>query len=95
MYAKRSGNLCFEMSNGKEMTGIMSTPAAKVYYVVPQEDRSHKVIVFNTEKLRAWIQDPTNVTVKNGGDKKKFVLALAKIEKIIEAGLPEEVFEIE
>ncbi|MBV1928826.1 MAG: hypothetical protein KUG81_04875 [Gammaproteobacteria bacterium] len=95
MYAKRSGNLCFEMSNGKKMTGIMTTPAAKVYYVVPQDGGSHKVLAFDTEKLRAWIQDPVNVTIKNGGDKKKFVLALAKIEKIIEAGLPEEVFEIE
>ena len=95
MYAKRSGNLCFEMSNGKKMTGIMITPAERVYYVVPQKGRSHKVLVFDTEKLRAWIQDPDNVVIKSGGDKKKFVLALAKIDKIIECGLPEEVFEIE
>jgi hypothetical protein len=32
--------------------------------------------------------------VKNGGDKRKFVLALAKVTKVMEADLPEEVFEL-
>jgi hypothetical protein len=91
--AAKTGNLCFEMSNGSKMTGIMATKADRVYYVVPNGDGA-TVYVFDTEKLRAFISDPANVTIKNGGDKRKFVLALAKATKVVEAGLPEEVFEI-
>lgn len=92
--ARRSGNLCFEMSNGTKLTGIMTTPAAKVYYVVPQR-KGHKVFVFQTEKLRAWIQNPENVVIKNGGDKKKFVLAIAKIAHVTESGIADEIFEVD
>lgn len=93
MYAKRSGNLCFEMSNGSKPTGIMTTLADKVYYVVPT-DEGAKVFVFDTEELRTYIQNPGNVKIKNGGDKKKFILALAKITDVIDNGLPQEVFDI-
>jgi hypothetical protein len=89
----KTGNLCFEMSNGSKLTGIMTTKADKVYYVVPNGG-TQRVYVFDTEKLRAFIIDPANVTVKNGGDKRKFVLALAKVTKVMEADLPEEVFEL-
>lgn len=91
--ASRTGNLCFEMSNGSKMTGIMATKADKVYYVVPNGE-SGTVYVFNTEKLRDFICDPMNVKIKNGGDKKKFVLALAKISDVVDKDLPEEVFEL-
>ncbi len=93
MYAKRSGNLCFEMSNGSKPTGIMTTMADKVCYVVPT-DEGARVFVFDPEELRTYIQDPTKVEIKNGGDKKKFVLALAKMTSVVEDGLPQEVFEI-
>ena len=89
----KTGNLCFEMSNGSKMTGIMATKADKVYYVVPN-GTAGTVYVFDTQKLREFISDPANVTIKNGGDKRKFVLALAKITKVVEAGLPEEVFDL-
>jgi len=91
--AAKTGNLCFEMSNGSKMTGIMSTKADKVYYVVPNE-ASATVYIFDTEKLREFISIPSNVTIKNGGDRRKFVLALAKITSVIEADLPEEVFDL-
>lgn len=91
--AGRTGNLCFEMSNGTKMTGIMTTQADKVYYVVPGKE-SAMVYVFDTQKLREFISEPSNVTIKNGGDKRKFVLALAKIQDVVDSGLPEEVFEV-
>lgn len=93
MYAKRSGNLCFEMSNGNKPTGIMSTPAGRICYVVPSED-VYTVFVFDPHKLREYIQDPAKVKIKNGGDKKKFVLALAKMTDIVHDDLAEEVFYI-
>lgn len=93
MYAKRSGNLCFEMSNGSKETGIMITKADKVCYVVPSED-IYTVFVFDPEKLRTYIQDPVKVKIKNGGDKKKFVLALAKMTDIVSDNLAEEIFYI-
>lgn len=93
MYAKRSGNLCFEMSNGKKPTGIMTTQADDVYYVVPNGVGKY-VYTFDTEKLREYIQKPENVIMKNGGDKRKFSLALVPIEKILKDELPESVFKI-
>lgn len=75
--AARTGNLCFEMSNGKRPTGIMETKADKVFYVVPNK-KSKMVFVFNVDKLREFIQNPENVTIKNGGDRRRFTLALAK-----------------
>lgn len=91
MYAQRSGNLCFEKSNGTKATGIMATPADKVMYVVPQNDML-TVFVFDPEKLRDYITNSPNITIKNGGDKRKFVLALAKMTDIMADSLPEEVF---
>lgn len=91
--AAKTGNLCFEMSNGTKMTGIMATKAHKVYYVVPNGE-AVTVYVFETEKLKDFISKPENVKIKNGGDRRKFVLALAKIEHVIDSELPEEVFEI-
>lgn len=89
----KTGNLCFEMSNGSKMTGIMTTKADKVYYVVPN-GQTQTVYIFDTEKLRQFISEPANVTVKNGGDRRKFILALAKVQTVVDAGLPDEVFEL-
>ncbi len=86
MRARRSGNLCFEMSNGTRETGIMETQADFVYYVVPS-DGCKMVFIFEIEKLKEYIQDPANVKMAKGGDKRKFDLALVKIEKVIADGL--------
>jgi hypothetical protein len=93
MYAQRSGNLCFEMSNGSKPTGIMTTQADLVHYVVPKKE-GYTVYVFKTSELRDYIQDSSKVKIKNGGDKKKFILALAQIDAIMLDELPTEVFEI-
>lgn len=89
--AKRTGNLCFEMSNGKRETGIMETKADWVYYVVPGK-ACKSVFVFDTKELKEYIQDPKNVSIRNGGDKKKFTLALAKISNVVADGLPKKYF---
>lgn len=91
MYAKRSGNLCFEKSNGTKATGIMTTAADCIMYVVPSDD-AYMVFVFDPKKLRDYIQNSPNITIKNGGDKKKFVLALAKMTDIMADKLPNKVF---
>ena len=89
--AGRTGNLCFEMSNGTRMTGVMETRADRIYYVVP-EGTHKKVFVFDPEKLRTYLKTSPNVTIKNGGDKKKFVLALVQIAYVIGDDLMEELF---
>jgi len=93
MYAQRSGNLCFEMSNGKKETGIMTTLADEVCYVVPYE-AGFNVFVFCPDELRTYIQDPSKVSIKSGGDKRKFILALAKITDIVEDKLPKQTFKL-
>lgn len=85
MYAKRSGNLCFEISNGKGPTGIFKTLSDQVYFVVPQEE-GFRVFDFNREKLVNWLNDPANKmhwVEKSGGDKKKFKMRLVKISAVV------------
>lgn len=94
LYAKKSGNLCFEMANNKGPTGIMTTQANSVYYVVPN-GTGKNVFVFDTEELRTYIQKSENVTIKKGGDKKRFHLALVPITKIEADKLPTETFKIQ
>lgn len=91
--AAKTGNLCFEMSNGSRMTGVMETMADIVIYAVPYKHGFH-IYMFRTQELREFITNPENVIVKNGGDKKKFVLALAKITAVVELGLPDEIFDL-
>ena len=92
--AKRSGNLCFEISNGTRMTGIMETKADRIYYVVP-DDSNYLVFYFDPEKLRTYLKESSNVTIKNGGDKKKFVLALVKISDIVADNLMKSFFTLD
>lgn len=92
--AGRTGNLCFEKSNGKRATGIMETLADKVYYVVP--GKGAKVVFgFSTAALREYLDKSDKVTIKSGGDRKKFVLALVAIADVIGDGLCEEFFTLE
>lgn len=91
--AGRTGNLCFEMSNGKKLTGILTTKADFVYYVVPSKE-GKRVYIFKTSKLVDFVQNSPRIKVKNGGDKKKFILGLAKIEDIVEDEIPEKVFDL-
>jgi len=88
--AEKTGNLCFELSNGKKLTGMLGTKAHDVYYVVPAGE-SRNIYKFELGKLREYILEPSNVTVKKGGDRKKFHLALVSLDKIVGDGVPYEV----
>lgn len=91
--AEKTGNLCFEMSNGKKPTGIMATLADYVYYVVPNGNIK-QVYVFTTSKLRNYIQQPGNARITNGGDRRRFSLALVPINKVVKDKLPRKMFEL-
>ena len=86
-YAKKSNNLCFELSNGKKDTGILSTGADVVAYVVPcKAEGRYMIFYFDTKKLRDWLaQDSSKqfISIKRGGDKKKFKMALVKITDVV------------
>lgn len=87
--SKRTGNLCFEMSNGSRKTGILETQADRIYYVIP--GKKHKnIFIFEPTKLRDYLESSNNVIIKNGGDKGKFILGLVKISNIIADELMED-----
>lgn len=94
MMAEKTGNLCFELSNGKKLTGMLETSADEVFYVVPC-GKSRRIFKFEIEKLRKYILDPLNAVIKKGGDGKRFDLALVKMHKIVEDGIPFEVVVID
>lgn len=91
--AEKTGNLCFELSNGKKLTGMLETGADEVFYVVP-DGKTRKIFKFEIAELRKYILDPLNVKMTKGGDGWKFDLALVSMHKIVEDGVPFEVVEI-
>ena len=90
--AKRTGKLCFEMSNGMRNTGVMETKADEILYVVPNDKVSKSVFVFVPEELKQYLGDSPKVKIKNGGDKGKFVLALVKMSDVLGDGLQKDFF---
>ena len=84
--ARDTGNLCFEIDNGKGPSGIASTLAKVVYYVVP-DTKTLRLYGFDAATLRAWLFDNKNshlIKVVNGGDRKAFTLLIVKLEMIAE-----------
>jgi hypothetical protein len=81
--AKRTGNLCFELANNKGATGITTTGATWVYYVVPCEGTQRLIFAFETAALRSFLDTSKCVKIKNGGDGKRFTLAIVSIKDII------------
>lgn len=83
--AADTGNLCFEMANGKgKFTGIAATKAKYVYYVVPRKDR-YSIYEFDTNSLREFLFDKANadkIRVVNGGDRRAYSLMLLSIENV-------------
>jgi len=81
-----TGNLCFEVANGKgEPTGIASTQADTILYAVPGDNGKLRVFWFKTRALRDWLFDPINsskIRIVNGGDKRAFSLMLVSIDNI-------------
>lgn len=89
--AKETGNLCFEITNKKgDLTGIASTLADKVVYIVPKSDISVVLFCFDTKALKEYLYDEANISkIKSvkGGDRKAYSLLLVPITTIIEDGL--------
>ncbi len=92
--AQKTGNLCFEMANGKgKPTGIATTKADTVVYMVPKTDSSVELYWFNTISLRYYLADSANISkirCVNGGDKKAFALLLVSTENVVLDGISKE-----
>jgi hypothetical protein len=88
--AQKTGNLCFETHNKKgKLTGISSTKAEEVFYVVPG-DKGFTLYMFLTKELKAYLFDTANVSKfrsVNGGDRFATCMLLAKREVIEEDGV--------
>lgn len=87
MMAKKTGNICFETHNKKgTLTGISSTEADEVHYVIPDEE-GFTLYMFKTEDLKAYLFDEKNISkfrsVK-GGDRRATFMLLVKRELIDE-----------
>lgn len=87
--SKRTGNMCFELANKKGKTGISKTKADYIAYVCPIK-KGFDVFLFEAGTLKSYLFDPGNspkIKIKNGGDGKRFTLALVKIDTIIKDGI--------
>jgi len=85
--SKRTGNMCFEVANNKGMTGICKTKADRIVYVCPSTDK-FEVYLFDPTTLKEFLFNPaSDVKFANGGDKKRFMLALVKKTTIISEGV--------
>lgn len=85
--SKRTGNMCFELANNKGPTGICKTKADRIAYVCPLKTGGFDIFLFEPDSLKEFLLDTKNskkVKIKNGGDGKRFVLALVKISTIID-----------
>lgn len=88
--ALKSGNICFETSNGKKLTGIFASKAKEVWYVIPTINKGiYDIFIWPRKKLVDWLlKNQSLVKAVNGGDYNKFDLMLVKreiIEKTIES----------
>ena len=95
--SERTGNMCFELANTKGLSGIGKTQAERVAYVLPV-GKGCEVFLFATATLKNFLCDTANVgkvKIKNGGDGKRFSLAIVKIHTIIEEKLALERWKIE
>lgn len=81
--SRQTGNMCFEIANGKgQITGIAATKADYIVYVVPNDD-GHTLYLFVREKLYDWLfNSGINHRIVNGGDKKKFSMILVPLDTI-------------
>lgn len=97
MMAKKTGNLCFETHNSKgKLTGISSTEADEVHYVVPTEE-GFVLYVFKTEELREYLFDVKNIDKfksVRGGDRRATSMLLVSRVLIEEDEVPHKIEEI-
>jgi hypothetical protein len=82
--AETTGNMCFEFANGKgEYTGIMSTQADVLTYVLNNKgDFSLYLFVPTIIKQYLFESNSPYIRIVNGGDKKKYSMALAPVLEV-------------
>ncbi len=97
MMAKKTGNMCFETHNKKgDLTGIASTEADEIHYVVPR-DEGFILYVFNTKSLRKYLYDEKNIgkfRMVKGGDRRATSMILVKIDVLLEDNVAHKIEEI-
>lgn len=98
--ARKTKNLCFEISNKKgEPSGIAKTKAEVVHYIVPR-DGGFTLYEFSKDDLLTYMYKPINhskdkIRIVSGGDRKSYHMMLVKIDTILEDNLPLNVEEID
>jgi len=81
--SEKSGNICVEVSNGSELTGIYASKAEAVYYVIPH-GKKFDIYIFHREDFLKYIKDnPGKFRAVQGGDNWKFSLLLIKQSEIL------------
>jgi hypothetical protein len=95
--AAKTGNLCFEMDNGKKLTGILATKANRIVYVVPNgSSEKFKLYVFSTPSLLAFVTNTDTAgrfRFVRGGDGGKFGMLLVPSSHEVIESLAEEIVE--
>lgn len=97
MMAARTGNLCFEVDNGKKATGILATNANKIVYVVPNNER-FKLYVFDKTTLLSYLcgtgpGPSSKFRLVRGGDNKRFGMVLVPLTTIEADKICEEIID--
>lgn len=88
--ALKTGNLCFEFTNGVKPTGICRSKADEIWYVVKTKKKNDYLIFkFRRAELLQYllfnsILNPGKQRILNGGDRKSFGLIIIPLETIQE-----------
>ena len=79
--SEKTGNLAFEVTDGKFLTGIFASSAKDVYYLTPIP-YGFGIFIFDRIKLIEYLENSPHARGVNGGDNRKFSLLLVPIEQI-------------
>ena len=88
--AKKTGNLCFEFTNGTKPTGVCVSKADEIVYVLATKKHDeYQIFRFNRAALLQYLLyntllNPTKQRVLFGGDRKSFGLIIIPVERILE-----------
>jgi len=81
-----TGNFAFELGNNKGPSGIRTSEADFIVYVLPNKDNQknkYMLYFFSRAKLLEYIYSDKTIRIVNGGDNRRFKLALLPVQRII------------
>lgn len=81
-----TGNFAFELGNNKGPSGIRTSEADFIVYVLPNKDNQkdkYMLYFFDRAKLLEYIYSDKTIRIVNGGDNRRFKLALLPVQRII------------